>query len=439
MSTLSFDTSFITKYATLAEMKNYDSIVKLIHTNIHSTNSIDKNSLGWLDYGNQMSNEELNSIEEIAKEIQHNADILIVIGVGGSYLGAKAIEDALGNYFPQKSKTEIIYAGNNLSGTYIKQLLHHIHDKSVYINFISKSGSTTEPAISFRILRTFMEEKYGSEAAKRIIATTDAHKGILKDLADQQGYRQFIIPENIGGRYSVLTPVGLLPAAVAGISIRSLLFGANKAMVDFQQEDLKKNTAYQYAVIRHLLYTKGYTVELFTSFEPNLKYFQEWWKQLFGESEGKEHKGIFPADVTYPTDLHSFGQYVQDGHRQLFETMLSFKEAQEDIVVPFVVGDIDQLNYIAQRSLYDINEVAKNGTILAHAAGDVPIIEIQLEALDAYHIGYALYFFMKACAMSAYLLDVNPFDQPGVEAYKINMFRLLEKPGYSQEPVISKK
>lgn len=427
MKHFSFNALHTKKFFKEFEYTTYSSLVSAIHENKLSS-SYKGNAIGWLDYTLNIPAETLSHIQDLACEIQHEANVFIVIGIGGSYLGSRAIIDALSDYFPFKNQIpEIIYIGNNLSGTYLHQLLRYLEEKSVYVNIISKSGSTTEPAIAFRIIKQFMEYKYGKEANKRIIATTDSIKGTLKKLADQEDYRQFVIPENIGGRYSVFTPVGLIPIAVAGLSIERLIAGVNQAIEDFSMPSLSENPAYQYAVIRNLLYQKGYTVELFTAFEPSLKYFQEWLKQLFGESEGKDLKGIFPADVSYPTDLHSFGQYVQDGKRQLFETMIAFKSLKEDINVPILEQDVDQLNYLAKNTLNEINNIARKGTVLAHVDGNVPIFELELHTLDEYHLSYTMFFFMKACAMSAYLLGVNPFNQPGVETYKHNMFELLGK------------
>lgn len=427
MKHFSFNTKHTKKFFTESEYIAYSPLVSSIHENKLSS-SEKGDAVGWLDYTLNFPIETLTHIQNLAVEIQQEANVFVVIGIGGSYLGSRAVTDALSDYFPFKNKTpEILYIGNNLSGTYLHQLLRYLEDKSVYVNIVSKSGSTTEPAIAFRILKQFMERKYGVNANKRIIATTDSTKGILKKIAEKEDYRQFTIPQNIGGRYSIFTSVGLLPIAVAGLSIEQLLAGVNQAIEDFSKPSLSANHAYQYAVTRNLLYQKGYAVELFTAFEPSLKYFQEWLKQLFGESEGKDLKGIFPADVSYPTDLHSFGQYVQDGKRQLFETMVSFQNLKEDLHVPSVEDDVDHLNYLAQNTLNEINQIARKGTILAHTGGNVPIFEIELPTLDEFHLGYTMFFFMKACAMSAYLLGVNPFDQPGVEAYKQNMFKLLGK------------
>lgn len=382
---------------------------------------------GWLHSPLEENEEMVNMIQNTAYEIKMMADVLVVIGVGGSFLGAKAIQDALTPYFGTCANgIEVVYVGQNMSGAYIRQLLNSLEHKEIYINVISKSGTTMEPALAFRVFRQYMDNRYGDEAYNRIIVTTDAEKGLLREIAENSGYRQFAIPANIGGRYSVLTPAGLLPVAVAGVDIKQLLAGAKKAAILLKEETLGKNEAYRYAVIRQALYKKGFQIELFASFEPSLTTLHEWWKQLFGESEGKGKKGLFPATVSYSTDLHAIGQFIQDGSPIVFETLLHFKEISYDFQVPFDNRNEDCLNYLANRSFNEINAISKQGTAMAHADGGVLIIQLELECLDAYHLGYLLYFFMKACAMSAYLLQVNPFNQPGVEAYKNKMLQLLQ-------------
>ncbi|WP_052126320.1 glucose-6-phosphate isomerase [Ureibacillus massiliensis] len=373
------------------------------------------------------SMEELFAIQQVANEIQEKANVLLVIGVGGSFLGARAVIDALTPYFGTKSNVEVIYAGNNMSGAYLKQLLAYLEDKSVYVNVVSKSGTTMEPALAFRVVKQYMENRYAKEAVKRILVTTDAKKGILKQIADQEGYRQFVIPADVGGRYSVFTPAGLLPIAASGIDIQAFLDGARQAESDFLNENILENAAYQYAFSRFELYSQGYSLELLASFEPRLKKLHEWWKQLFGESEGKEQKGLYPSTVTFSTDLHAIGQFIQDGSRILFETLIHFEEIEEDIEVPFTLDDMDGLNYLAGRSMNEINATSKDGVVLAHEEGGVPVMKICLSKLDAYHVGYLMFFFMKACVISATLLEVNPFDQPGVEAYKKKMLELLKE------------
>ncbi len=402
----------------------YSNTVATIHNYLED---VDGEYNGWLNTPLQDNEELVNSIQGIAHEIKILADILVVIGIGGAFAGARAIQAALTPYFEaHQNGIQIVYVGHNMSGAYIQQLLKSLEGKEVYVNVISKSGSTMETVLAFRVLRKYMEERYGNEARKRIIVTTDEKKGLLKKIAENAGYRRYVIPENIGGRYSVLTSVGLLPVAVAGVDIVQLLEGAKKAAIVLKEEKLERNEAYRYAVIRNILYQKGYQIELLSSFEPGLVYLHEWWKQLFGESEGKDKKGLFPTAVSYSTDLHAIGQFVQEGSPILFETLLHFKEIAVDYFVPFDSRNEDQLNYLVNRSFNEINAISKQGTAIAHTEGGVPVIQLELERLDAYHLGYLLYFFMKACVMSAYLLQVNPFDQPGVEAYKNKMMELLK-------------
>ena len=403
---------------------DYFETVSSIH---HYLENVDEELTGWLNIPLDNNNDSLESIQNISNEIKMLADVLIVVGIGGSFLGARAIQDALTPYFGvHPNGTQVIYVGHNMSGAYIQQLIASLENKEIYVNVISKSGTTMETALAFRVLRKYMEKRYGEESQKRIIVTTDAEKGVLKKIAQNTGYRQFTIPANVGGRYSVLTPVGLLPVAVAGIDIEELLEGAKKAAILLKEENLDRNEAYRYAVMRYELYKKGYQIELLASFEPCLHYLQEWWKQLFGESEGKDKKGLFPTVVSYSTDLHAIGQFVQDGSPILFETLLHFKEIAVDYIVPYDNRNDDQLNYLVNRSFNEINAISKDGTAMAHAAGGVPVIQLELERLDAYHLGYLIYFFMKSCAMSAYLLQVNPFNQPGVEAYKNKIMELLK-------------
>ncbi|MCH7321036.1 glucose-6-phosphate isomerase [Solibacillus sp. MA9] len=413
------------------EWEDYTESVAAIHRHLEGANS---EMTGWLNSPIENNIEMVKSIQRIANEIKIAADVLVVIGVGGSFLGAKAIQDALTPYFGDCTNgIEVIYVGQNMSGAYIRQLLNSLEHKEVYVNVISKSGKTMEPALAFRVFRQYMEKRYGDEAYNRIIVTTDAENGLLNKIAKKTGYRQFVIPANIGGRYSVLTPVGLLPVAVAGVDIEKLLEGAKKAATVLKNENLEQNEAYRYAVIRQALYKNGYKIELLASFEPCLAKLHEWWKQLFGESEGKDKKGLFPASVSYSTDLHAIGQFIQDGSPIVFETLLHFKEILFDYQVPFDDQNDDHLNYLANQSFNNINAISKQGTALAHADGGVPIIQLELERLDAYHLGYLIYFFMKACAMSAYLLQVNPFDQPGVEAYKKKMLQLLQIDNFKNE------
>lgn len=427
----SLNFSLLSKFIEEEEKNKYTNIISMIHEEMHSSSSKDKDALGWIDIAVNQDEKELEQILSIAHEIRTKSAVLIVIGIGGSYLGAKAVQDALSPYFSKKiGKTEVIYAGQNMSGAYINQLLRYVDDREVYVNVISKSGTTLEPAISFRVIKSYMEKRYGEEIKNRIILTTDPVNGLLRKLAEEEGYRSFEVPANIGGRFSVLTPVGLLPLAVGGIDIKALLDGAKRATDDLMISNYKENEAYEYALSRYLLEKKGYIIEIMASFEPSLRNVFEWWKQLFGESEGKDEKGIFPVSVTYTTDLHSIGQYIQAGKRQIFETILHVRNQQEDCTIQSVNNNFDQLNFLENKNFHDINTIAKNSSIIAHYDGGVPVIQVEIDQLDEYHLGYLLYFFEKACAMSAYLSGVNPFDQPGVESYKNNIFALLNKPGY---------
>ena len=425
MTTQLLQTTILNDSLIQINWSDYEVPVAKIHHLLETT--IDEPT-GWLQLPLENHDELLNSIQRVASEIKLQADVLIVVGVGGSFLGARAIQDALTPYFGlHRNGIEVVYAGQNMSGAYIHQLLESLATKEVYVNVISKSGTTMEPALAFRVIRSFMHQRYGEEAKNRIIVTTDAQKGILKQISDDADYRQFVIPENIGGRYSVLTPVGLLPTAVAGVDIEQLLEGAKEAATKLKSDHLETNEAYRYAVIRHALYSKGYQIEMLASFEPALAKFHDWWKQLFGESEGKEKKGLYPTTVNFSTDLHAIGQFIQEGSPIMFETLLHFHDITDDCRVPYEELNEDKLNYLSARTFNEINAISKQGTALAHAEGGVPVIQLELERLDAYHLGYLIYFFMKACAMSAYLLNVNPFDQPGVEAYKKKMLELLNE------------
>ena len=392
---------------------------------------------GWLELPTNYDKEEFKRIKKAAKKIKKESDILIVIGIGGSYLGARAVIESLTSSFnnlltdKQRKFPQIIYAGNNLSPDYINELIEYIGDKDFSINVISKSGTTTEPAIAFRIFREMLENKYGIEEARsRIYATTDKERGALKELAESEGYEQFIVPDNVGGRYSVLTAVGLLPIATAGIDIDKLMEGARIAQERYNDSNLKYNECYQYAVVRNILYKLYKNIEILVNYEPKMHYFTEWWKQLYGESEGKEQKGIFPAGVDFTTDLHSMGQYIQEGKRDLFETVIKINECKNDITIHADEDNLDGLNYLSGKTLDYVNKKAMEGTIKAHVSGDVPNILINMEKLDEENIGELIYFFEKACSVSGMILGVNPFNQPGVEEYKKNMFKLLKKPGY---------
>ena len=414
--------------------------VDVAHDMLHNKTGLGNDFLGWVDLPNNYDKEEFARIKKAAEKIKSDSDVLVVIGIGGSYLGARAAIECLGHSFrnnltkDERKTPEIYFAGNNISSTYLMDLLDVIKDKDVSLNVISKSGTTTEPAIAFRVLKEFLENKYGKEeAAKRIYATTDAKKGALKQVSDEEGYETFVIPDDVGGRFSVLTPVGLLPIAVAGIDIDAIMTGANDARVDFSNSNLDENDCYQYAVVRNILHRKGKDIELLVNYEPNLHYVSEWWKQLYGESEGKDQKGLFPASVDFSTDLHSMGQYVQDGKRILFETVLNVEKPRRVLNLKEEANDLDGLNYLSGKTLDFVNEKAFQGTLLAHTDGQVPNLLINIPTLDEYNFGYLVYFFEKACGISGYLLGVNPFNQPGVEAYKKNMFALLGKPGFEKE------
>ena len=422
---------------TQKSIMEYKAQVENIHKDLHRRASNEKDFVGWLDLPTDYDKEEFKRIKKAAKKIKKESDILVVIGIGGSYLGARAVIEALtgyfDNYLPTKKRKnpQVLYVGNNLSSNYINELIDYIGDKDFSVNVISKSGTTTEPAIAFRIFREILENKYGiDEARSRIYATTDKEKGALKTLAEKEGYEQFVVPDNVGGRYSVLTAVGLLPIAVAGIDIDKLMEGARIAQKRYDDPNLKYNECYQYAVVRNVLYKLYKNTEILTNYEPKMHYFTEWWKQLFGESEGKEQKGILPFGVDNTTDLHSMGQYIQEGRRCLFETVISIENPNSDITINSDDDNLDGLNYLTGKTLDYVNKKAMEGTIKAHVTGDVPNIKITMDKLDENNLGQLIYFFEKACAMSGCILGVNPFNQPGVEEYKKNMFKLLKKPGY---------
>jgi len=389
--------------------------------------------LGWVDLPLHFDQEEFRRIQHAAKRIRKQAKILIVIGIGGSYLGAKAALEMLTPYFQTKKKLEIIFAGNQMSSTYLSELVAYVKGKDFAVNVISKSGTTTEPAIGFRVFKNLLEQQYGIAASKeRIYVTTDKAKGALHDLSVQKGYEMFVVPDDIGGRYSVLTAVGLLPIAAAGIDIKEVMKGAKEARRAYKQNDVFKNDAYLYAAMRNLLYRSNKAIEMLVNYEPHFTYFAEWWKQLYGESEGKDHEGIFPASASFSTDLHSLGQYIQDGRRILFETVLNVEKPSVEYLIEKEPVDLDGLNYLAGKSLDYVNKKAFEGTLLAHEEGLVPNLVITVPEINAYSFGYLVYFFEIACGISGYVLGVNPFDQPGVEAYKKNMFALLGKPGYEK-------
>ncbi|MDD3712667.1 MAG: glucose-6-phosphate isomerase [Candidatus Izemoplasmatales bacterium] len=407
--------------------------IKHARKKLENRSGLGNEYLGWLDLPEQFDEKEIEAIYEAARRIRKQASILVVIGIGGSYLGAKAALEYLKPYFPKRKNIEILFAGHNMSSTYLSELVDHLKNKDFAINVISKSGTTTEPAIAFRVLKKVLEEKYGEkEAAERIYATTDKTKGALRDLATEKGYTTFVVPDNIGGRFSVLTAVGLLPIAASGINIKQMLSGAKAARKEYDKYNIYKNDVHMYVALRNLLYRNKYQIEMLVNYEPKLSYFSEWWKQLFGESEGKDHKGIFISSASFSTDLHSLGQYIQDGQRILFETVINIENPEKDIIIEEEKTDLDGLNYLKHKGLDYVNNRALRGTLLAHKDGGVPNIVINVSKINPYTFGYLVYFFELAVGVSGYLLDVNPFDQPGVEAYKKNMFALLGKPGYEK-------
>ncbi len=421
---------------------SYEEVIALAQLSVRHLESLNAGTgagndfLGWLSLPDDIL-PQLDRIEKIARHLRSVSDTTVIIGIGGSYLGAKSVIEALSHSFPLLSKEklhEILFAGHNICEDYMSDLLEVLDRRNYSIIVISKSGTTTEPAIAFRILKDHLERKIGkAAAADKIIAITDASKGALRSLAETNGYDTFVIPDNIGGRYSVLTPVGLLPIAVSGLDIRSLVKGAKTMEAATRNNrNAPANPALMYAAARNLIFQGGRQVEILVGFMPRLHYLSEWWKQLYGESEGKEGKGIFPASVDFTTDLHSLGQYIQEGQRCLFETVISVKNPKKKLTIPGEKDDADQLNFLAGKRLSEVNHSAETGTILAHNDGDVPVIKIEVPELNEFYTGQLIYFFELACAISGYILDVNPFDQPGVEAYKKNMFALLNKPGFEE-------
>lgn len=409
--------------------------VKDAHYTLHEKTGPGHEFLGWLDLPKTYDKNEFEKIKSTAEKIKEQSDILLVIGIGGSYIGARAAIEMLTHSFfnelsrEQRKVPKVIFVGHHLSSSYINDLFHILEDKDISINVISKSGTTTEPAIAFRIFKKYMENRYGKDEAKnRIYITTDKERGALKSIATKEGYETFVIPDDVGGRYSVLTAVGLLPIAVSGISIDLMMQGAQRAMEELISPSMSDNPSYQYAAMRNILYHDGKLIEILASYEPYFQSFQEWWKQLFGESEGKNGRGIFPAAVNFSTDLHSLGQYIQDGERHIFQTILHVKQPNSDLTIDYDEANIDGLNYLAGKTVFEVNTKAFEGALKAHTDGGVPNFVIDIPKIDAFTFGYLVYFFEKACAMSGYLLEVNPFDQPGVEAYKRNMFSLLGKP-----------
>ena len=411
-------------------LKGYEQDVARINKMIMDKSGLGNDFLGWVDWPRDYDKEELERIKKDAQYVRDNFDILVVCGIGGSYLGARCALEAL-NGLKSDDKLEIIFMGQTFSPNYVAQVMNYLKGKNFAINVISKSGTTTETSISFRLLKELLESQVGKEKARRAIyATTDREKGALKTLCNNEGYATYVLPGDIGGRYSVFTAVGTFPLACAGIDVDALIKGAFEARKEIESAPLKDNKCYQYAVMRDYMYRHNKPVEMYVTYEPQMSQISEWLKQLFGESEGKEHKALFPSSATFSTDLHSLGQYIQDGTPLLFETIINVMEPRLDVKIPHDKDDLDGLNYLEGKSLAYVNQKAFEGTLQAHEDGGVPCNVIYLDKLDAFNLGYLFYFFMRACAMSAYLLDINPFNQPGVEVYKKNMFHLLGKKGY---------
>ncbi len=428
------NTQYLDGFVSEEEIALSEPMVAAAHELLTSRTGAGRDFLGWMDLPVSYDKEEFSRVKQAAKKIRTQSDVLIVIGIGGSYLGARAVIEAL--YSPlyhslQTDAPDVYFVGNSISPTYLNQVLSICEGKDFSVNVISKSGTTTEPALAFRIFKQLLEQRYGADGARdRIYCTTDRSKGKLKELADKNGYETFVVPDDVGGRFSVLTPVGLLPIAVCGADIEALLGGAAAAREDFSSCSLADNDCYRYAALRNILYRKGKAVEMFVSYEPSMAMMAEWYKQLFGESEGKDQKGIFPASAIFSTDLHSLGQFIQDGSRVMFETVLDVQKPQQDLFIEPVQDDFDSLNFLANQNMSMVNKKAFLGTVLAHTKGGVPNLILEMPQLDEREMGYLIYFLEKACAISGYLLGVNPFNQPGVESYKRNMFALLGKPGY---------
>lgn len=436
---LKVDLSKLQGFINPDELEKLEPMVKAAYKLVKDKSGAGNDFLGWVDLPEDYDKEEFARIKIAAEKIKGDSDVLVVIGIGGSYLGAKAAVEMLNhgfhNLLPKEKRNapQIFFLGQNLSGAYLNQVLEMIEGKDISVNVISKSGTTTEPAVAFRIMKDYMEKKYGKEeAAKRIYATTDRERGALKTLASTEGYETFVVPDDVGGRFTVLTAVGLLPIAAAGIDIDAMMAGAKAARNDYASDNLKDNECLQYAAARCALYYRGKVTEILVNYEPALIFFSEWWKQLYGESQGKDGKGIFPASVSFSTDLHSMGQYIQEGLRNIFETVIKVAEPTSDFVIEANDDDLDGLNFLAGKTLSYVNTNAFKGTLLAHVDGGVPNVVLNLDRIDAENFGYMVYFFELACAVSGYMTGVNPFDQPGVEAYKKNMFALLGKPGYEE-------
>ncbi len=437
---VSFDFSVAKKFVSNTEIEMIKTSAEAAKKQLLEKTGAGNEFLGWIDLPVNYDKEEFSRIQKAAEKIRKDSDVLLVIGIGGSYLGARAAIEFLGHsFFNSVSKEarkapEIYFCGNNISSTYMNHLKDVIGDRDFSINIISKSGTTTEPAIAFRVFKKLLNEKYGKkEAAKRIYATTDKAKGALKNLATEEGYESFVVPDDVGGRFSVLTAVGLLPIAASGADIAKLMEGAARMREDCLNSAYEENDSLKYAAVRNILLRKGKSIEILVNYEPSLHYVSEWWKQLFGESEGKDQKGIFPAAVDFTTDLHSMGQFIQDGQRTLFETVIQVENSRTEIILEEEEVDLDGLNYLAGKSVDFVNKSAMKGTLLAHTDGNVPNLQVSLPEQNEYYLGELFYFFEFACGISGYMLGVNPFDQPGVESYKKNMFALLGKPGYEAE------
>ena len=429
---------FLEGFINPGEIEKIGHVAEAAHRIVRTGKGAGNDFLGWLDLPVNYDKEEFARIKKTAEKVQKMCDVFVVIGIGGSYLGARAavkfVKSPLYNDLKDDDMPEIFFAGNCVSSSALLDVLKICEKKDVCINVISKSGTTTEPAVAFRIFREFMEKKYGEEGAReRIFVTTDKCRGKLKEFSTKKGYETFVVPDDIGGRYSVLTAVGLLPIAVAGIDIDAMMQGAADARIKFSSESIEDNDAMRYAAIRNILYNKGKTIETLVTYEPACQMLCEWWKQLYGESEGKDGKGLFPASVIFSTDLHSLGQYIQQGLRTMFETVLDFKSTDDTVLIPYDPNDVDGLNFLAGKELHEVNRTAMTGTLFAHKDGGVPNVVIEVKDRSAYSFGYLVYFFELSCAISGYMLGVNPFDQPGVEAYKKNMYALLGKPGYEEE------
>ena len=434
MSLIKFDSSKLAQFVHENELSEMQAMVNAANTELRDGTGAGNDFRGWLNLPVDYDKDEFARIKKAAKKIQSDSEVLICIGIGGSYLGAQAAIEFLNSNFYGKEKNgmpTVVFCGNSLSGSYLYDLIEWLGDKDFSVNVISKSGTTTEPSVAFRIFKDKLIKKYGKEeAAKRIYATTDRQNGALKTEADAEGYEEFVVPDDVGGRYSVLSAVGLLPIAASGADIDELMKGAADARADYTDTDLSKNSPYQYAALRNILYRKGYTTEIVENYEPSLRMFGEWCKQLMGESEGKDQKGIYPSSANFTTDLHSLGQYIQEGLRNLFETVIRVENPRHDVKIPGDEKNLDQLNFLEGKSLNYVNDRAYEGVVLAHTDGGVPVMTVNIPDQSAHTLGYMIYFFELAIAISGYLNGINPFNQPGVEAYKRNMFGLLNKPGY---------